>query len=134
MEENWRLTVETKESRDNVAHLKTVDVSGMDEYKPVLLQRFFVCGGLMIQLVALAGLLFTHWIADSLTLWKSPSASDSDLRLWTAATYYSILSRMPPTLAYIYAVVAVLGGSTLFWSLGDLRAGNLMFDGGSICK
>lgn len=34
MEENWRLTVEMKESRDNVAHLKTVYGSGLDEYKP----------------------------------------------------------------------------------------------------
>ena len=82
---------------------------------------------------ALAGLLFTHWIADSLTLWKSPS-SQSDPRLWTAATYYSILTRMPPTLGYVYAVVATLGGVTLLWSLGDLRAGNLMFDGGSVCE
>ena len=83
--------------------------------------------------VALAGLLFTHWIADSLTLWKSPSVQ-SDPRLWTAATYYSILTRMPPMLGYVYVAVAVLGGVTLLWSLGDLRAGNLMFDGGSVCE
>ncbi|KAJ3546758.1 hypothetical protein NM688_g5479 [Phlebia brevispora] len=79
----------------------------------------------------LLGLLFTHWIADSLTLWKSPS-TNSDPRLWIAATYYSILTRMPPMLAYIYVAVAVLGGLTLLWSLGDGRAGNLMFDGGSL--
>lgn len=79
----------------------------------------------------LLGLLFTHWIADSLTLWKSPDAQ-SDARLWTAASYYSILSRMSPTLAYIYSLVAVVGGATLLWSWGDLRAGNLMFDGGSV--
>ena len=78
-----------------------------------------------------SGLLFTHWIADSLTLWKSPSAN-SDPHLWTAATYYSILARMPPTLAYTYVAVAVTGGLTLLWSLGDGRAGNLMFDGGSV--
>ncbi|KAH8102932.1 ER membrane protein SH3-domain-containing protein [Cristinia sonorae] len=78
----------------------------------------------------LLGLLFTHWIADSLTLWKSP-ATQTDLRLWTSATYYSILSRMPPVLLYIYGGVVVLGGATLLWSLGDGRAGNLMFDGGS---
>lgn len=41
---------------------------------------------------------------------------------------------MSPTLAYIYSSVAVLGGATLLWSLGDLRAGNLMFDGGSVCE
>ncbi|GJE98147.1 Shr3 amino acid permease chaperone [Phanerochaete sordida] len=79
----------------------------------------------------LLGLLFTHWIADSLTLWKSPE-TQSDARLWTAATYYAILSRVPPALLYVYSGVALLGGATLFWSLGDLRAGNLMFDGGSI--
>ena len=77
------------------------------------------------------GLLFTHWIADSLTLWKSPE-TQSDARLWTAASYYSILTRMPPVLFYVYSSVAIVGGATLFWSLGDLRAGNLMFDGGSI--
>ena len=80
-----------------------------------------------------AGLLFTHWIADSLTLWKSPE-TQSDARLWTAASYYAILSRVPPGLLYVYSGVALLGGATLFWSLGDLRAGNLMFDGGSICE
>ncbi|TCD65359.1 hypothetical protein EIP91_002757 [Steccherinum ochraceum] len=78
----------------------------------------------------LLGLLFTHWIADSLTLWKSP-ATQTDLRLWTSATYYSILSRMPLELLYLYGGVVVLGGATLLWSLGDGRAGNLMFDGGS---
>ena len=78
-----------------------------------------------------AGLLFTHWIADSLTLWKSPE-TQSDARLWTAATYYAILARVPSELLYVYSAVALAGGATLFWSLGDLRAGNLMFDGGSI--
>lgn len=77
-----------------------------------------------------AGLLFTHWIADSLTLWKSPS---TDERLWTAATYYAVISRMPPTLLYVYGAVALVGASTLMWSLFDGNAGNLMFDGGSIC-
>ena len=84
-----------------------------------------------MNVVSLAGLLFTHWIADSLTLWKVPSVQ-SDLRLWTAATYYSILTRMPPALGYVYVAVTVTGGVTLLWSLGDLRAGNLMFDGGSV--
>ena len=79
------------------------------------------------------GLLFTHWIADSLTLWKSPE-TQSDARLWTAASYYSILSRVSPVLLYVYSSVAVVGGATLLWSLGDLRAGNLMFDGGSVCE
>ncbi|KAH9929635.1 Shr3 amino acid permease chaperone [Amylocystis lapponica] len=79
----------------------------------------------------LLGLLFTHWIADSLTLWKTPQ-TQTDLRLWTAATYYSILTRMPVTLACVYPAVMVLGGATILWSLRDGRAGNLMFDGGSI--
>ncbi|KAI0691199.1 Shr3 amino acid permease chaperone, partial [Cytidiella melzeri] len=79
----------------------------------------------------LLGLLFTHWIADSLTLWKTPP-TQTDARLWAAATYYSILSRMPPTLLYIHGSVALLGATTLFWSLGDGNAGNFMFDGGSI--
>ncbi|EMD34433.1 hypothetical protein CERSUDRAFT_158929, partial [Gelatoporia subvermispora B] len=81
----------------------------------------------------LLGLLFTHWIADSLTLWKSPP-TQTDARLWASAAYYSILSRTPPALAYLHAAVAALGASTIAWSLGDGRAGNLMFDGGSICE
>lgn len=79
------------------------------------------------------GLLFTHWIADSLTLWKSPSRQ-TDLRLWTSATYYAVLTRMPAVLAYFYGAVVALGGATLFWSFSDGRAGNLMFDGGSACE
>ncbi|KAI8999019.1 Shr3 amino acid permease chaperone [Trametes punicea] len=79
----------------------------------------------------LLGLLFTHWIADSLTLWKSPE-TQTDLRLWTAATYYAILMHGPPQLVYLYAGIALLGAITILWSLRDGRAGNLMFDGGSI--
>ena len=41
---------------------------------------------------------------------------------------------MSPALAYVYVAVATLGGLTLLWSLTDLRAGNLMFDGGSVCE
>jgi len=78
----------------------------------------------------LLGLLFTHWIADSLTLWKTPE-TQTDLRLWTSATYYSIISRMPIGLPYTYIAVIFLGATTLLWSLGDGRAGNLMFDGAS---
>lgn len=79
------------------------------------------------------GLLFTHWIADSLTLWKPPS-KQTDLQLWTSATYYSVLSRMPAPVAYFYMAIVTLGGATLFWSFSDGRAGNLMFDGGSACE
>ena len=80
-----------------------------------------------------AGLLFTHWIADSLTLWKSPD-TQTDSRLWTAATYYAVIMHGPPQLAYVYGGVAVIGAATILWSLRDGRAGNLMFDGGSICE
>ncbi|KAF5315770.1 hypothetical protein D9611_004645 [Ephemerocybe angulata] len=77
----------------------------------------------------LLGALFTHWIADSLTLWKSPV---TDEHLWTAAAYYHILANGPSELRYFFAAVIALGGVTILWSLNDLRAGNIMFDGGSI--
>ncbi|KAG6820610.1 hypothetical protein H0H93_014526 [Arthromyces matolae] len=77
----------------------------------------------------LLGALFTHWIADSLTLWKSPV---TDEHLWTAATYYSILARGPPQALWFLASVVVLGCITILWSLNDRKAGNIMFDGGSI--
>ncbi|KAG6818162.1 hypothetical protein H0H87_000067 [Tephrocybe sp. NHM501043] len=77
----------------------------------------------------LLGALFTHWIADSLTLWKSPV---TDEHLWTAATYYSILAKGPPAALWFLASVVVTGCSTILWSLGDGEAGNIMFDGGSI--
>ena len=64
-------------------------------------------------------------------MWKPP-AVQTDARLWTAATYYSILSRIPPVLLYVYGAIALLGAATLLWSLGDGKAGNFMFDGGSI--
>ncbi|PPR03534.1 hypothetical protein CVT24_007020 [Panaeolus cyanescens] len=73
--------------------------------------------------------LFTHWIADSLTLWKSPVTDD---HLWTAAYYYSIITKGPKEALYFLAAIVILGASTLLWSLNDLRAGNIMFDGGSI--
>ncbi|KAF5391351.1 hypothetical protein D9757_002028 [Collybiopsis confluens] len=77
----------------------------------------------------LLGALFTHWIADSLTLWKSPT---SDQNLWIAATYYSIIANGPPLIQYTVAAIVLLGVTTILWSLRDGRAGNLMFDGGSI--
>jgi hypothetical protein len=76
-----------------------------------------------------AGALFTHWIADSLTLWKSPV---TDQNLWIAAAYYSIIARAPPQIFWALSAVVTLGGTTLLWSLNDFRAGNIMFDGGSI--
>ncbi|KAJ3932026.1 MAG: Shr3 amino acid permease chaperone [Lentinula lateritia] len=73
--------------------------------------------------------LFTHWIADSLMLWKSLT---NDQNLWTAATYYSIIANGPAQIQYAVATVALLGATTILWSLRDGRAGNLMFDGGNI--
>lgn len=77
----------------------------------------------------LLGSLFTHWTADSLTLWKSPV---TDENLWTAALYYSILTKGPVQIFYVLFGIIILGGTTIFWSFNDLEAGNLMFDGGSI--
>ncbi|KAI6005466.1 Shr3 amino acid permease chaperone [Pisolithus albus] len=77
----------------------------------------------------LLGSLFTHWIADSLTLWKSPV---TDEHLWTAALYYSILTKAPIELLYVLFAIVALGGTTIFWSFREGEAGNLMFDGGSI--
>lgn len=77
------------------------------------------------------GALFTHWIADSLTLWKSPI---TDEHLWIAASYYSILAKGPSQILYFLAAVVILGGTTILWSLIDLQAENIMFDGGSICE
>lgn len=76
------------------------------------------------------GALFTHWIADSLTLWKSPV---TDEHLWTAASYYSILTKASTAWLHFIRSVVLLGAITILWSLNDLRAGNIMFDGGSIC-
>jgi hypothetical protein len=78
----------------------------------------------------LLGALFTHWIADALTLWKQPV---TDANLLTAASYYTILTRGPAYILYVLGFVVVLGGSTLVWSLKDGEAINFMFDGGSIC-
>jgi len=38
------------------------------------------------------GLLFMHWIADSLTLWK-PLATNK--QLWMSATCYSVITKAP---------------------------------------
>jgi hypothetical protein len=76
------------------------------------------------------GLLFTHWIADSLTLWKPPA---TDERLWMSATYYAVITKAPIGFLYFFAFVAVGGGLTILLCLREGEAGNLMFDGGSIC-
>ncbi|KAK7043618.1 hypothetical protein VNI00_008229 [Paramarasmius palmivorus] len=77
----------------------------------------------------LLGALFTHWIADSITLWKQPI---TDTNLWTAASYYAILAKIPTEFSYFLASLVALGGTTILWSFRDGEAGNLMFDGGSI--
>lgn len=79
------------------------------------------------------GLLFTHWIADSLTLWKGPI---TDEHLASAALYYNIITKgltIIPWFPYLALFVTILGGGAILWSLGDGAAGNLMFDGGSAC-
>ena len=77
----------------------------------------------------LLGALFTHWIADSLTLWKSPV---TDEHLWTAAKYYSILSKTPQESILALCGAVGVGALTIIWSLRDGEAGNLMFDGSSL--
>jgi len=77
----------------------------------------------------LLGMLFTHWIADSLTLWKTPV---TDAHLWVAARYYHVLTKGAPGVGYVVVAAATLGAVTILWSLRDGEAENLMFDGGSI--
>ncbi len=77
------------------------------------------------------GMLFTHWIADSLTLWKTPV---TDAHLWVAARYYHVLTKGATGVGYVVAAAATLGAVTILWSLRDGEAGNLMFDGASICE
>jgi len=77
----------------------------------------------------LLGILFTHWIADSLTLWKAPVTNE---HIWISASYYSLFARSTSELGYALAAVVTLGAATILWSLGDGAAGNIMFDGASI--
>ncbi|KAL5529009.1 hypothetical protein ACEPAG_4983 [Sanghuangporus baumii] len=77
----------------------------------------------------LLGILFVHWIADGLTLWKSSVTNEN---LWTAAIYYSLFSRAPAEMGYALATIVTLGAAFILWSFGDGAAGNLMFDGASI--
>ncbi|KAL0579947.1 hypothetical protein V5O48_002031 [Marasmius crinis-equi] len=79
----------------------------------------------------LLGSLFTHWIADSITLWKSPTPDDTNF--WIAASYYTLLTKFPQRFCYALGAIIALGGTTILWSFRDGRAGNLMFDGGSLC-
>ena len=74
--------------------------------------------------------MLTHWMADALTLWKVPL---TDAHLFTAAAYYALLSTMPPAMIWILVSVVLSGTIALFMSFSDQRAGNVMFDGASIC-
>jgi hypothetical protein len=76
-----------------------------------------------------SGVLFTNWIADSLTLWKNPV---TDEHLWTSARYYSILASLPEKMTWALGTVVLVCGAVLGMSLARGEAGNLMFDGGSI--
>ncbi|KIJ44184.1 hypothetical protein M422DRAFT_252200 [Sphaerobolus stellatus SS14] len=76
------------------------------------------------------GTLATHWIADGVTLWKSPP---TDAHLYESAAYYAILAQAPQWMAVTVGGVALTGVATTLWSLLDGRAGNLMFDGASVC-
>lgn len=76
------------------------------------------------------GTMLTHWMADALTLWKVPL---TDAHLFTAASYYALLSTMPPTMIWVLVAVVFSGSIALLMSFSDQRAGNVMFDGASIC-
>ncbi|KAG8786969.1 hypothetical protein FRC15_010289 [Serendipita sp. 397] len=71
----------------------------------------------------------THWIADSLTLWRSPL---TDAHLYTAAAYYSLLAKMNVGMAATAVAVVTIGFMGLLLSAQDGEAGNLMFDGASL--
>lgn len=74
--------------------------------------------------------MLTHWMADALTLWKVPL---TEAHLFTAASYYALLSTMPPIMIWVLVAVVLSGTIALFMSFSDRRAENVMFDGASIC-
>jgi len=76
----------------------------------------------------LLGCFFTHWIADSITLWQTPL---TDAHLYSAAAYYSILSTMPRWMDALLVVIMTAAALALILSFWDGQAGNLMFDGAS---
>jgi hypothetical protein len=51
-----------------------------------------------------------------------------------SANYYFVIAKTPIAFLYFFAFVAVGGGFTILWCLREGEAGNLMFDGGSICS
>ena len=84
-----------------------------------------------LRCTLIAGILMTHWTADSLTLWTSPL---TDAHLWTAAAYYSLLSKMNVYMAAGTVAIVTVGFMGLVLSFQDGQVGNLMFDGASICE
>jgi len=85
--------------------------------------------GVILATSFLLGILFTHWIADSLTLWQSPLTDD---HLRTAAIYYSLFATLPQWMTWVLLAVAALGAASLLASFKEGEAGNVMFDGASI--
>jgi len=77
----------------------------------------------------LLGCFLSHWIADSLTLWQVPL---TDEHLQVAADYYAILSTMPMHMRLVFFVIGTISAIALLLNLLDGRAGNIMFDGGSV--
>ena len=77
------------------------------------------------------GCFLSHWIADSLTLWQVPL---TDEHLQVAADYYAILSTMPMHMRLVFFVIGTISAIALLLNLLDGRAGNIMFDGGSVCE
>ena len=45
-----------------------------------------------------------------------------------------MVTKGAPGIGYVVVATATLGAVTILWSLRDGEAGNLMFDGGSICE
>ncbi|KAG9046534.1 hypothetical protein FS837_004233 [Tulasnella sp. UAMH 9824] len=85
--------------------------------------------GVTVATSFLLGILFTHWIADSLTLWQSPLTDD---HLRTAAIYYSAFATQPQWMTWVLLGVTGVGATSLLASFRDGEAGNVMFDGASI--
>jgi hypothetical protein len=77
------------------------------------------------------GMLATHFVADSLTLWQSPV---TDERLYVASQYYVLLSQTRMEVIYVIGAITLIGALLIVSSLFDGGAGNLMFDGGSLCE
>ena len=87
------------------------------------------CGCMV--LIFILGCFLSHWIADSITLWQVPL---TDEHLQVAADYYAILSAMPMYMKLVFFVIGTVSAIALSLNLLDGRAGNIMFDGGSVCK